>query len=100
MYGQYPPDWTALLTLKVSVCVSNGKIAWATGTASQRKAAGVTGGPWPQMPATLEKTTTTRKIGLAATYLLDVQRAEPSVWITFTVNSGFAAVTVGDEMFH
>lgn len=100
VYGQYAPDWTAKLTLKVAVCVSNGKIAWSSATPSQRKVSGVTGGPWAGTPAYTKKTSTVREVMLPATYKFEGLRAEPTVIIGFKVGSGFNRVTVLDEMFH
>ena len=88
VYGQYEPDWTAKLTLKVTVCVSKGKVAWSTMKVSQQKRPGVTGSLWYGTPSYLTKTSTERAVGVAATYKFAGQMAEPSLWITYKVGAG------------
>lgn len=99
VYGQYAPDWTALLTMKLSVCVSGGKIAWSKATASQRRTDGVTGGPGT--PFYIRKSSTVREAMVTTIYNLPgYYQADPVVIIGFKVGTGFYRVTLGDQMFH
>ncbi len=84
--------------MKLTVCVSGGKIAWAKATSSQKRAKGVTGGPGE--PFVTKKTSTVREALLSTTYKLGVLRAEPVVIIGFKVGTGFYRVTIGDRMFY